>query len=131
MITANMFWENIKDWETYRLAVLIPEMGKKLIIPQGYDEKSEPLKAYVNQGRWTVKCECNDAEFAWDEGWFMCRSCFNGNHKHKYRKAVFPKDRKQIEKLLEIRPLQNRNWRDGETLAQLRAENKEHKGGLL
>ena len=129
MITANIFFS--QDWETYRRRVLILEMGKKLIAEQGYDNESPSLKAYINHGRWSVKCECGCGEYMWEEGWFMCRSCFNGNHKHKYRKAVFPSDRAKIESLLLVRPLQNRNWSSDETLGQLRAENKEHKEELL
>lgn len=129
MITANMFFKC--EWDTYRKMVLIAEMGKRLIAEQDYDKESPPLKAHINHGNWSVKCECGGSEFAWEEGFFMCRSCFNGNHKHKYRKAIFPKDRTKIEELLLIRPLQNRNWYPNETLAQLRAENKEHKGELL
>lgn len=139
MITANIFFNRIRGlnqprvstWEDYRRLVLVPEMAHLEIPEQGYDETSEPLTAYVNWGHWRVKCECGCTEFAWEEGRFMCRSCYNGKHGHKYRRAIFPRDREKIEAILKPRPLENRNWRPGETLAFLRAENKQHKGELL
>lgn len=133
MITANQFFNQrqISTWEAYKVAVLAPEMVKRLIKEQGYDVTTPPLLAYVNHGYWRVKCECGSTEFAWEEGWFMCRSCYNGGHKHQYRKAVFPENRAEIEALLAVRPLQNRNWYPGETLAQLEAENQEHREELL
>jgi hypothetical protein len=131
LITANIFFNKIGNWEAFRKQVLIQELGSKLIAEQGYDKESPPLEAYVNHGRWVVKCECEGCELAWEEGWFMCRSCFNAKHKHKYRRVIFPGNRRQIEGLLLLRPLLNRNWRSNETLAFLRAENKEHKEELL
>jgi len=128
MITANQFFKS--SWETYRLMVIMPAMVKHGLLQVIYDEVSLPLEAFVNHGRWIVKCECGGAEKAWEEGWFMCQSCFNAGHKHQYRKAVFPKNRPKIEALLVLRPIPNRNWRN-ETLAMLTAENKEHKAELL
>ena len=129
MITANKFFKT--NWEAYRLMVIMPAMAKHGLLQTIYDETSLPMQAYVNHGRWVIKCECGGAEKAWEEGWFMCQSCFDAGHKHQYRRSVFPKDRLKIEKLLEIRPIPNRNWYPGETLSQLRAENREHKTELL
>ena len=100
-------------------------------VPESAYSNSSPLQAYVNHGRWIVKCECGGAEKAWEEGIFMCQSCFNAGHKHQYRQSIFPKERLEIEKLLEMRPLSNRNWYSNETLIQIEAENKEHKADLL
>jgi hypothetical protein len=59
---------------------------------------------------------------------------------HKYRRLVFPKQRQEIEELLAVRPLANRNWncpRDkirlgrDETLDELQRENEEHAAELL
>ena len=129
IITANMFFN--MPWEQYKQLVIIPETMKQgITLPHSVlDDK--PLEAEINHGRWIVKCECGGAEKAWEEGLFMCQSCWNGGHKHQYRKMIFPRWRKQVEGLLEKRPLQNRNWTLGETLAQLRTENKEHQEELL
>jgi hypothetical protein len=131
LITANIFFSRIGNWEAFRKQVLIPELGGKLIAEQGYDRESPPLEAYVNHGRWLVRCECGGCEYAWEERWFFCQSCLNSEHGHKYRRTVFPKNRRQIESLLLLRPLHNRNWYSGETIKQLAKENKEHKEELL
>jgi hypothetical protein len=128
LINANQYFKT--SFQAYKLVVLNLRMARQGLTEQDIS-KSPPLQAYVNHGFWRVKCECGGCEFAWDEELFMCQSCWNGGHKHQFRKAVFPKERKEIEELLSIRPLQNRNWYAGETLAQLKAENKEHKEELL
>jgi hypothetical protein len=115
------------DFDTFKVAAL----AKVGIVDQGIEEDSPPLEAFINHGRWVVKCECGGCEKAWEEGLFICQSCFNSGHKHKIRKAIFPKDRKQIEQLLEVRPLPNRNWQPHETLADLEKENEQHKAELL
>lgn len=117
-------------WEAFRLSTIIPAMGKKLIKEQGIDD-GIPLKAYVNRGRWAIKCECGGAEYAFEAGIFMCRSCWNSRHGHRYRRFTFPRSRKRIERLLIIRPLENRNWFSDEPVSHLEAENIEHKAELL
>lgn len=140
MITANQFRKcTLGQFELMRDVGILARLIKAGIylslaprhnrIPIFRDE--EPLKAYVNHGRWVVKCECGGAEKAWEEGKFMCLSCLNSSHKHKYRVSVFPESRKTIEAILCRRPLMNRNWFPGETVAQLQKENKDHQGELL
>ena len=128
MITANEFFK--MTFENYKQMVIIPAMMMNHL-PVTEDIDGKPLYAYVNHGRWIVKCECGGAEKAWEEGYFMCMSCFNSANRHKYRLSVFPEDRKQIEELLIDRPLVNRNWKAGETIEQLKTENKEHSAELL
>lgn len=132
MITANQFFK--VSWEVYRLMVIVPAMegyGLLQIAQVRSEDGSPPMRAYVNHGRWIVKCECRGAEKAWEEGVFMCQSCFNAGHQHRFRQSVFPPQRMAIEKLLARRPIPNRNWFPWETVAQLQAENKEHKDELL
>lgn len=112
------------------MGTLVPAMGKKLIKEQGIDD-GPALKPYVNRGRWIVKCECGGGEFAFDDGLFMCRSCWNSKHGHKYRRVIWPRSRKRIEMLLMARPLDNRNWFNDELVSHLVAENKEHAAELL
>ncbi len=88
---------------------------------------SEVVYAYVNHGRWVVDCPwCSGAEFAFEEGAFFCESCRNAGAGGKPIRALFPATRQAIERALDGRPVQNRNWRPGESLQQLRAENIEH-----
>jgi len=127
MITANTYFN--MTWEQYRLSVVAPLLASYAILNPGTADGE--LMAEVNHGRWIAKCECGGAEKVWEEGIFMCQSCWNGNHKHRYRNVVFPKARKQIEDLLSKRPVPNRNWYRDETVAQLRRENEAHKEELL
>lgn len=139
MITANIFWNRVRypgdipkgSWEIYRQMVIIPEMRAHHLPITEELFVCKPLIAYVNHGRWIIKCECGGAEKAWEENLFMCQSCWNSGHQHKLRLAVFPKNRVAIEQLLLVRPLVNRNWLPGETLGQLKAENIAHKNELL
>jgi len=127
MITANLHFSH--SLEVHKHITILPLMGKHQLKPMGVD--GQPLKARVNHGRWIVDCECLGAEFAWEEGIFMCLSCFNASHKHQYRPVIFPKNRKAIELLLLPRPVPYRNWYPGESLAKLKAENEQHKAELL
>ena len=83
------------------------------------------VRAYMNWGRWVVDCPagCGGAELASSN---RCASCGE-----EYR-VDFPPERQAIERLLALRPetkkgvASHRNWRPGETLADLRRENIEH-----
>jgi len=127
IITANKYLN--MTWQQYNDSVVMPMLAKYGLKPEITDEGK--LTAEVNHGRWIVRCECGGAEKMFEEGVFMCQACFNAAYKHKYRRAVFPKSRKQIENLLLKRPLPNRNWSVGETIEDLKRENDEHKEELL
>lgn len=129
MITANKWFKC--SFNTYLQTKIISEMIRHGIRKRPVTSNAEPLLAYVNNGRWVVSCECGGAEFAWEEGLFMCRSCFNGKHKHDLRRSIFPDQRIGIEKQLVMRPLPNRNWIPSETLEDLVRENLDHKDELL
>ena len=83
------------------------------------------VEARVYEGAWIVDCprkDCRNAEFA-DPDWplFVCRNCRMGP-----LEVTFPKDRERIEEVLKERPVpQRRNWFPRESLADLKAENKE------
>lgn len=125
IVTANKWFQPLR-WQEFAEKVIKPTMQKYGIEPQGYSDLS-PIIAIVRQGRWLVLCpDCNGAERAWEEGWMMCMSCWNGYTKHQYRKVIFPSERLEIENILEPRPLQNRNWEQGELMADLRKQNIEH-----
>ena len=130
IVTANSWFR--MSWDEYRKGVLLRDMTRNGVQYRALDLANPgEVQAFVNRGRWLVKCECGGAEHAWEEGLFMCRSCFNSGHGHCVRKAVFPDKRTEIEKLLDTRPLANRHWFTHETVADLKRENKEHRKELL
>lgn len=128
IITGNDYFR--MTWEAYKLTEIVPKMGRQGLGQFGVDLTYE-LKAYINHGRWCVRCECGGSEYAWEEGFFMCQSCFNATHGHQYGIVEFPPERKFLEKLLEMRPKPNRNWFIYETVTDLMAENEEHRAELL
>jgi ribosomal protein L37AE/L43A len=87
--------------------------------------KSVAVEVYANQGRWIVECpDCRGAQLASvADPRFMCNCCGNVQIGGVYRPVVWPKAREQVEGLLADRPRENQNWRPGETVKQLRAEN--------
>ena len=87
------------------------------------------LTPRVNHGAWIVDCpnpDCGGAEYRWEGGDFMFWSCFNAQVGHSYLRTRFPKERRTIEAILDLRPEPNRNWMPPETVADLQAENIEH-----
>lgn len=87
-----------------------------------------PLMAYVNNGEWKLKCECGGCEFVDLEARIaMCCSCWNLAHSRQWRNVTVPTERAVIEAALLLRPDRvNRNWKPGETVAGLLAENAEN-----
>ena len=85
------------------------------------------VQARVYAGYWCADCptpSCGGNEFV-DPAWplFVCTGgCGCGP-----LEVMFPKARKQIEAVLNARPvIATRNWFPSESLADLKAENKEH-----
>ncbi len=87
---------------------------------------STPLRAKINYGRWVVDCpNCDNVEFAFEDGLFFCTSCQNGDKKP--RRVLIHQDRKKIEKILSKRMIKNRHWDSSESIEDLEKENKAHK----
>lgn len=86
----------------------------------------EPIVVFANEGRWVAQCsDCNGAQLASrTDPRFMCVECANVLNHGAFRPLLWPRNVAAIEKLLEQRPLRrNRNWRPGETVKDLKAEN--------
>lgn len=84
------------------------------------------VEARVDHSRWIVDCPtdgCNAAYYFNDDDLrFWCVYCNTGWHR-----IVLPARRARIEALLLARPSPaTRNWRPGETIADLEDENAEH-----
>lgn len=88
----------------------------------------EPRQAYVNHGRWVADCkmidpltgeECMGAELVVPGEDFVCGSCRQSSP------VAFPsaKGRKEIDRLLAVRPPSKQNWNLDEDVAVLVGEN--------
>lgn len=86
--------------------------------------------ARVDLGRWIVDCPwCKSAQHASKEDHrFFCVECGNAEVKGAWVPVHWPEEWRDIEKVLERRPDKGNQWWTPvkETLADLRAENKEH-----
>ena len=86
---------------------------------------TDPIYAYINHGIWVLLCECMAGVYVhpeWPEA--RCMGCGA-----VYTNVQVPGivERVMIEEALLKRPLSaNRNWRTGETVADLEAENVLH-----
>lgn len=86
------------------------------------------IEAYVNWGRWVADCPtpgCNGALIvSHEDPRFYCPYCFNDPEAGRFLAVAFPAARAAIEAELLKRPLlEQRNWRPGETAADLRRQN--------
>lgn len=93
------------------------------------DSTAAPAIAYVCEGEWIADCPsgCGAAMWLNDKLPFMCGFCFNVELGGKWRPVLWPKERKGIEAVLGVRLMHNRrNWRPGETVAELADENRAH-----
>lgn len=130
IITANS-WFNM-PFLRFRKGMIGNALRKVGLQDMGVNSKLQKLVATVNHGRWLVICpDCGGAEYAWEEKYMLCLSCYNAKVGHRFRPFVFPSERGRIEELLIVRPLPNRNWSLGETVADLERENEEHAEELL
>lgn len=93
------------------------------------------VKVYFNWGRWIADCPslvCKGAEKL--ERWqrsSLCRCrdtqiCLHGEYCGTIYEVEWPAFADEIEALMGVRPLENRNWWPGETVADLEAENVAH-----
>ena len=82
------------------------------------------LEARIEYARFIVDCpNCNNAEYAFEDGLFFCSVCNNSDIGGRTRMVKMPKDRTEIEGLLSVRPIKNRHWYPSETVEDLQGEN--------
>lgn len=89
-------------------------------LPRG--RNTTAVHAYINHGRWVADCPCNGAELVTPGVDMVCGSCGMTST------ITFPsqKTRGDLDRLLEVRPVQNQNWTPDEDLAALVGENIAH-----
>ena len=91
------------------------------------DKKAPPVYAWVNKSSWVADCECRGSMVVEPGEPYMCPDCGNVAHGSRPRTVVWPRNAEAIEEVLLKRPYpNNRNWTPGETITQLKAENKAH-----
>ena len=91
-----------------------------------WDDIQGVVYAEVIRNVWCVKCPylgCNGALVAELNEPFFCPDCMCQENDFKPSDVIFPNERAQIEALLVLRPIPNRNWQVGEPLANLQYEN--------
>ena len=85
-------------------------------------------QAQVNHGRWIADCPfCNGAEMVdLDKRLFFCGSCLNKGVGGQWLTVAVPIERAAIEaELIKRSGEEHRNWKPGESVAALRAENRQ------
>lgn len=111
--------------------VLLPQwwtaevpLDKALKAPMG--PSSTAVNAVVSHKRWVVACpDCMGAQLtAPQDRRFMCVDCGNVAVGGKWRPVLWPKEFAEIGSLLDGRAPNVAHWSPGETLADLRQENK-------
>ncbi len=121
---------SIETAESYFREINRPEARKRLRDRHrtlNIEVSNKTLRAEINHSRWLVNCpHCNNAEFLFSDKRFWCTLCGNEGNDGKLYKVVMPKNKIQIETLLEPRPLFNRSWKYPETISDLARENKVH-----
>lgn len=92
--------------------------------------RSEDLVAYVNHGRWLADCPLCNSGIALDAE-LPAALCFDCGAVFARVMWPTPEDKAAIEAALERRPRRAvQNWRPGEAVLSLLAENLEHMGEL-
>ena len=134
IVTANLYYAYatppMPSWELWWNHMVVPNMRRNGVEPRVAIADSPMPIAFVAQGRWVAHCtnpNCSGGfERIWEEGLYMCLSCFNSHVGYAVLSTVFPEARKAIEAVLEPRELLNRNWLTSESVAALSAENVAH-----
>jgi len=120
----------IETAETYFSKINRPQARKRLKdrpFDLNREVSNKTLRAEINHSRWLVNCpHCNNTEFSFSDKRFFCTECKNEAIGGKLYRVVMPKNKLQIETLLEPRPIFNRNWKYPETISDLVKENEIH-----
>lgn len=116
-------------WRNHPTFMHIAERAGFVVPPLTAVADVPPFPARINHGNLIADCpDCGGAEFVWREGphLFLCANCLNGAVGGKWRRVGMPGQLPGIEAVLLERPLPaNRNWDITESVADLRAQNRE------
>lgn len=102
----------------------LPEGQQRPLIAPPKSVAAQSLEVYANHGRWVVDCPCGSAQLASkDDRRFFCVECRNAWCQGKWAPVVWPANLDDIEGLLDMRLSKNANWKPGEDVMTLVAEN--------
>jgi hypothetical protein len=119
--TTGSVIEDVRD--IYQVADLddVPTFWR-ISVGRALTRSGQTLDAYVSDGRWVADCPCRGGIVASRE--MAEAACLDCGTVYAIR---FPENAGEIEAVLLARPRkENQNWRPGETLADLRSENRNH-----
>lgn len=120
-------WLQIIQRDRQERAERTGEKERAFPMPTKISNKMVAL-AEINHGRFIANCPfCSGAEKVYpDDPIFFCAHCLMQKVEGQYIKVIFPDAKRmaQIEEILSKRMPQNQNWHPGESLAQLKRENK-------
>lgn len=130
-----------RRWPTLPIRALVAHCWRKGGInkqPPPTSEVAASIPAELEHGRWIAKCPnrpigCGGAlNASLTEPVFLCADCGSPENNGKWYAVAFPPDRAGIEAMLLKRPAViadsaiRRNWKPGESIADLQRENTEH-----
>jgi hypothetical protein len=131
-LTARTAAVPVAEWAFHRYPP-IDALEEADLSRRGQTDSTAQVTAEVNQGRWVGRCPfCPSAQVVTpDDPRFLCAGadgCANAPVRGAFVAVVFPPASVQddVEAALMPRPTENRNWRRGETPADLREENAAH-----
>lgn len=103
---------------------------RRVDVPRFYPTEvaDSSVAVRVNFAAWLIVCECGGAQLgSKTDHRFLCLDCLNEQVGGKWRGVRWPEDVAGIEAALRPRLTDNAHWLEGETVADLLAEN-ERKG---
>ena len=125
------------DWQDAPLAVFVLRFWQaqhRAGTPETGLAAGPVVKAFISEGRWVAECPSGSDKGALcvdhADPRFMCTRCWNVDAGGLWLPVEFPPDRVAIERVLVQRPARDgwtathRNWLVGETLEDLREENR-------
>ena len=125
-------WQGSPLWEFIAAAFHSAGLRKD---PPAFNQAQNQVFATINEGRWIAECPTHDGGaivVSQTQPYFLCPTCGSPENAGNWYHIIFPSDKRVIENLLLKRPAKdnfqaiNRNWKPGETIADLQRENNEH-----
>ena len=124
-----------EDWQELPMREFIRHFLARNGLPQPGNAVKGEVQARVNQGRWLCDCPnpgCGGAlVVSFKDRFFVCTTCGSPENGGAWYRVAFPPQKEQIERELLKRPAKdawrahNRNWELGETVDDLRQQNRD------